>query len=383
MDDNLDQPSYNVKDFSTQFANACFPVWIVNTTVDIIYINGEGQNFLKTKGCQCDLKNVLSHEDIVDTIRGISCGENFRKRLLLGDDTHSELAFSPFCYNHKYMGAYVFCVAKNKPKNPMESMHNIRQELNSMKHVLASESLKNVMSDILSSVNVIATQMKKQGTQGVDTYLSSIVSDCYSVLRTSNNLQLFSHIAPPMFTMDFWDGVAELMEACRDILSKEHLKFSYSLPKTTIYVHCNFANVANVLMNVISNSYLHSEKHANVVVTGYEKDGLVYLEVQDDGPGISNEIRPHIFEPYVNSDREDECGLGIGLAVAYHLISQMDGDLCLLPTDYGTLIRLALPTKPNYYAPDSGLCSTNLQYVSDRYSTIYLGLHGVVPPPPL
>ena len=382
MKDKLELENKIVENFATQFKNACFPVWIVNLNLDILYINGNGQNFLKSIGFQMDLKNIMTHEDILDATQRISQGESFRKNVIVSHSTESELAFSPFFYNNKYMGSYIFCVPKNKPQTDLEIIDHVRSELNDNKHFFASESLKRTVTDILYSVNVSADKLKKLNIHDTDLHLSSIVSNCYSILRTSNNLQLFSHISPPMSTVDFWDSVAELMDACSSILRKDSLKFLYNLPTSTVYVHCNFCNVSNVLMNIISNSYLHSDKMATVTVWGYEENGRVYLEVTDDGPGISKKLEPHIFEPYIHREDQDYQGGGVGLAVSYHLMHQMQGNLSLVPNKNGTTLKLSFPIE-NTFQSDSCFCSTSMDYLADRYSQLYLGLCEIVSLPPI
>jgi two-component system nitrogen regulation sensor histidine kinase NtrY len=46
------------------------------------------------------------------------------------------------------------------------------------------------------------------------------------------------------------------------------------------------------------------------------------IEVTDNGPGISNQILPLLFEPYFSTKKE---GTGLGLAIAKRIISDHDG----------------------------------------------------------
>ncbi len=50
--------------------------------------------------------------------------------------------------------------------------------------------------------------------------------------------------------------------------------------------------------------------------------GIVKIEVTDNGPGISNQIMPLLFEPYFSTRKE---GTGLGLAIAKRIISDHDG----------------------------------------------------------
>ncbi len=66
---------------------------------------------------------------------------------------------------------------------------------------------------------------------------------------------------------------------------------------------------------------------AVVVHVARENDHAVLL-VRDEGPGIAEELRPHLFEPFHSSKPS---GLGLGLAIARTLTQAMGGELSLEP----------------------------------------------------
>jgi signal transduction histidine kinase len=66
------------------------------------------------------------------------------------------------------------------------------------------------------------------------------------------------------------------------------------------------------------------------------------LEVQDSGPGIPADELPHVFERFYKS--ADSRGMGLGLAIAKHLIEAHGGTIrAESATGQGTIIRIALP----------------------------------------
>jgi nitrogen-specific signal transduction histidine kinase len=64
---------------------------------------------------------------------------------------------------------------------------------------------------------------------------------------------------------------------------------------------------------------------------------LVTIEVKDTGPGVSDEVRGHLFEPFVTGKAD---GTGLGLPIARRLLRDMGGDLEMVQSDAsGTMFR--------------------------------------------
>jgi signal transduction histidine kinase len=72
----------------------------------------------------------------------------------------------------------------------------------------------------------------------------------------------------------------------------------------------------------------------------------VVVEVSDSGPGVPEEIRDKIFEPFYTS-KQGEGGSGLGLAVCFGIIKEHDGRIELDDRDGGSgaVFRVFLPAE--------------------------------------
>jgi signal transduction histidine kinase len=79
-----------------------------------------------------------------------------------------------------------------------------------------------------------------------------------------------------------------------------------------------------VMLNILVNAIEAMPDGGRVeVATRRRADGVV-LRVRDTGPGLAEEIRDRVFQPFVSTKRE---GTGLGLAISQRLTSEMDGEI--------------------------------------------------------
>ncbi len=76
--------------------------------------------------------------------------------------------------------------------------------------------------------------------------------------------------------------------------------------------------------------------------SGVGADAAVWVEISDDGPGISPANAARVFEPFFTTARA-RGGTGLGLAVVRSLLAAHGGDIELGDSAAGTRLRVRLP----------------------------------------
>jgi len=102
-----------------------------------------------------------------------------------------------------------------------------------------------------------------------------------------------------------------------------------------------------VFLNIISNSIWalnHKETQDKVIkIHTYEKDGMVVIEIEDNGIGIPKDVLPHVFEPFFTTKPVGE-GTGLGLSVSYGIVRSLGGSILIHSEEgEGTRIIITLP----------------------------------------
>lgn len=93
-------------------------------------------------------------------------------------------------------------------------------------------------------------------------------------------------------------------------------------------VICERAKIQQVILNLLQNGAqaMFSIKRKNYIPsftirTALEKDEMVRIDIQDNGPGMEKSIQSRIFEPFFTT-KEEGSGTGLGLSVSYFIITE-------------------------------------------------------------
>jgi signal transduction histidine kinase len=84
-------------------------------------------------------------------------------------------------------------------------------------------------------------------------------------------------------------------------------------------------SVERVFQNLIANAIDALPHGGHVRVSAELADHAVIVSVEDDGAGISSEVRPHLFEPFATAGKRH--GMGLGLALSKRTILDHGGEL--------------------------------------------------------
>ncbi|MFD9876466.1 HAMP domain-containing sensor histidine kinase [[Kitasatospora] papulosa] len=126
------------------------------------------------------------------------------------------------------------------------------------------------------------------------------------------------------------------------------------LPEVPATVSADPTRIQQVLVNLLANARTHTPPGTTVTVRVREARGelpWVTLEVQDNGPGIPAELRPHVFERFARGDasRSRNAGsTGLGLAIVQAVAAAHGGlaEVRSVPGD--TVFAVHLPADAVY-----------------------------------
>jgi signal transduction histidine kinase len=113
--------------------------------------------------------------------------------------------------------------------------------------------------------------------------------------------------------------------------------------------HVSIEAQPNGLHRAVTNLISNAVRHGAMALVRLTVDrGLVVIAVEDDGPGIPDDRKAAMFEPFVRGDAarhmDGQSGFGLGLSIARAVVAAHNGTLTLLDRDpHGLIARIELP----------------------------------------
>ena len=97
----------------------------------------------------------------------------------------------------------------------------------------------------------------------------------------------------------------------------------------------------------MNNAIQYTPNGSHIVLSGERKGDMVEVSISDDGPGIPDEAKKHLFDLFYTAEQgRSDCqrGLGLGLNLCRSIIAQHNGQITVSDNrPLGTVFRFTLP----------------------------------------
>lgn len=204
-------------------------------------------------------------------------------------------------------------------------------ELERLKENLDNDQLKSLLKwfTLLLSMGKLADEVKQS---------SKRISELVSAVKT------YSHMdkSPEKEFTNILQGLKDTLTILNFKLRKKNIKvhtnFPSDLPKACVYA----GELNQLWTNLLDNAIDAIEEGGEITVSVSTEEENLLVKIQDNGPGIPEEIRANIFDPFFTT-KELSKGSGLGLEISKRIVEDHDGELHLFSEPGKTIFTVSLP----------------------------------------
>jgi len=212
--------------------------------------------------------------------------------------------------------------------------HEIRNPLTSIKGFV--QLMKETDRSAIGYANIMLDELER---------INGIVSEMLLLSKPeSEHFRVFSLTEAVKYVMSLTSHEALL----------KNIDFLYDEQTNNASVYGNKNHLIQVLLNVFKNAIEAMDRPGNIYITiKTAQDNHIFIEVRDEGVGISKDRLEHIGEPFFTLK---EKGMGLGLTISSKIIHDHHGTLQIeSEQNKGTIVKIRLPL----YVEDTAVLQAN------------------------
>ncbi|MCB4454260.1 two-component system sensor histidine kinase NtrB [Leisingera sp. McT4-56] len=354
-------------DSTALWASLPVPAFLIDAWDKIADVNAAGEGFLNTS------RKALTGQPVWDTlaidapieeafararvqgtplfVNDIDVGSGSRAPLQCG------VQIAPL---QGHEGVMLLMVTPRELAGRMTQTHSAKSAAASaigMAEMLAHE-IKNPLAGITGAAQLLSMGLGPEDLELTDL----IVSESRRIVKLLEQVEQFGNLTEPDFKPVNLHDVLDRARRSALLGFGAHMTISEEYDPSLPMAWGDADQLLQVVLNLLKNASEAADRKGGTIHirTFYEhsfrlrrSDGTgkllpLQIEITDDGPGLPENIRDDIFDPFV-SGREN--GTGLGLALVSKIVSEHNGWISVSSVPGRTVFRLSLSRVPRDAKP--------------------------------
>ncbi|WP_424986732.1 two-component system sensor histidine kinase NtrB [Microbulbifer sp. S227A] len=237
----------------------------------------------------------------------------------------------------------------------MTQSHSVKSAAQSaigMAEMLAHE-IKNPLAGITGAAQLLSMSLPAEDLELTDL----IVAEGRRIVKLLEQVEQFGNLSPPEFRAVNIHDVLDRARRSALLGFGAHMRIIEDYDPSLPLAYGDPDQLLQVILNLLKNASEAADPSGGTIrIHSYfehsfrlrRADGSgqslpLQVEIIDDGPGLPEDIRADVFDPFV-SGREN--GTGLGLALVSKIISDHGGWISVTSVPGRTVFRLSLPRVP-------------------------------------
>lgn len=209
-----------------------------------------------------------------------------------------------------------------------------------------AHEVRNPINNISTGIQLVASRMAEDDPNLA--VINRMEADCQRLNHLMESVLTFSRtMEPKLEPMDVSVLVKRILDRWRPRMSRVNVEAFFQSDLANPSVYGDIRMLEQVFTNLISNAVdvLGTRGKGTIAVkisqgapVGNRRQ--IEITVSDDGPGVPEKVREHIFEPFITTKSQ---GTGLGLAITKRIVTAHRGSITLNTFPGGTMFFINLP----------------------------------------
>jgi len=148
-------------------------------------------------------------------------------------------------------------------------------------------------------------------------------------------------------SVDLRRGIDSTLQLLRRAMADAGIRVDTEYAEHPLWVRGEAGALNQVLLNLLKNSAeaVEGRPDARICVEAHREEGWVVVTIQDNGPGVPEEVRARLFEPFFTTKAAGR-GSGLGLSICRRIVADHEGTILVSsPPGQGARFTVRLPER--------------------------------------
>lgn len=143
--------------------------------------------------------------------------------------------------------------------------------------------------------------------------------------------------------LDINEIIREVLQFLDNAMLYNRIKLELDLGDNLPQANSDHLQLQQIFLNIINNAIDAIGKNGLIHIRSQVLEDSIQVFIQDNGPGIAEELLPKIFEPFYTT-KETGKGTGLGLSITYGLVKKLGGEITVQShLGHGAIFTITIP----------------------------------------
>ena len=232
----------------------------------------------------------------------------------------------------------------------LQDLNHQLKELNEIKSrfvAMVCHEFRNPLNNITLSLSSFKRYENQLSAVQKHDYLSGITENAERMTQMIDDILVISKIEAKR--LEVQSTALDVVAFCRDLVEEFNATFNRAIAlhcrRKSLMVHLDEQLLRSILTNILTNAIHYSAEDSPITFKLYCHKHWVVFQVTDQGIGIPDGDRPHLFEPFKRGQNVSNIpGTGLGLNIVKRFVDLQQGRIEIdSQLEKGTIFRVFLP----------------------------------------
>jgi len=221
---------------------------------------------------------------------------------------------------------------------------------------LAVSKINHDLRGMLANAQLLSDRLTAIPDPTVQRFAPKLIASLDRAINFCNDTLRFGRAeeAPPRRELLLLKPLAEEVGEALGLPREGGIDFVLEMDDT-LRIDADRDHLFRILSNLVRNAIEALEgappsPRGEIRIRAWREGRRVLVEVRDNGPGVPQKAREHLFEAFTGSQRKG--GTGLGLAIAAEIIGVHGGQVRLLDTEKGAAFQFEIPDRGVHLGPE-------------------------------